>query len=113
MFVFYIRILGCLGLMVLTLPLVAQQQRESDEKVIADLIERLIENTEATTDYTDLQDQLAQYNRNKLNLNKATREQLQRLIFLDDVHINAIINHREKFGDFISLYELQTIEALD
>lgn len=109
----YLRVLLFLGLMMLMWPAIAQQQRESDEKVIADLIERLIENTEATTDYTDLQDQLAQYNRNKLNLNKATREQLQRLIFLDDVHINAIINHREKFGDFISLYELQTIEALD
>ena len=91
----------------------AQNNRESDEKVIADLLERLIENTEATLDYTDLQDQLEQYNRNKLNLNKASREQLQRLIFLDENQINAIINHRLKFGDFLNLYELQSIEAID
>lgn len=91
----------------------AQATRESDEKVIADLMERLIENTEANVDYTDLQEQLELYNRNKLNLNKASREQLQRLIFLDDNQINALINHRQVFGDFISLYELQTIAALD
>ena len=91
----------------------AQYNRESDEKVITDLLERLIENTEATIDYTDLQDQLEQYNRNKLNLNKASREQLQRLIFLDESQINAVINHRIKFGDFLNLYELQSIEAID
>ncbi len=91
----------------------AQATRESNEKVIADLMERLIENTEANVDYTDLQDQLELYNRNKLNLNRASREQLERLIFLEDNQINAIILHRQVFGDFISLYELQTIPVLD
>ena len=93
--------------------LMAQKARESDEKVIADLMERLIENTEANVDYTDLQEQLESYNRNKLNLNKASREQLQRLIFLEDNQVNAILNHRQVFGDFMSLYELQTIAVLD
>jgi len=91
----------------------AQTPRERDEKVIADLLERLIENTEATVDYTDLQDQLEQYNKSKLNINTVSREQLQRLFFLDDAQINAIINHRQKFGNFLTLYELQTIPALD
>jgi hypothetical protein len=109
-----IRLYFLLGLMLLMCAKTsAQNNRESDEKVIADLLEKLIENTEATVDYTDLQDQLEQYNRNKLNLNKATREQLQRLIFLEENQINAIINHRLKFGDFLNLYELQTIEAMD
>lgn len=109
-----LRLYFLLGLMLLmAIKTSAQNNRESDEKVIADLLERLIENTEATVDYTDLQDQLEQYNRNKLNLNKASREQLQRLIFLEENQINAIINHRLKFGDFLNLYELQTIEAMD
>ncbi|MFN3446464.1 MAG: ComEA family DNA-binding protein, partial [Bacteroidia bacterium] len=109
-----IRLYFLLGLMLLmAVKTSAQNNRESDEKVIADLLEQLIENTEATVDYTDLQDQLEQYNRNKLNLNKASREQLQRLIFLDENQINAIINHRIKFGDFLNLYELQSIEAMD
>lgn len=91
----------------------AQVQRESNEKVIADLMERLIENNEVEIDYTDLQEQLEQYNKNKINLNTASREQLQRLFFLDDKQINALIEHRKNFGDYLTLYELQSIEALD
>lgn len=97
----------------LTTILIAQVARESDEKVISDLMERLIETNETVYDFTDLQEQLEQYNKNKLNLNTATLEQLQRLFFLDDAQISAIISHRQRFGNFISLYELQTIVALD
>ena len=93
--------------------LTAQTQRETVEKVIADLMERLIENTEANIDYTDLQDQLEFYTKHKLNLNQADRAQLQRLFFIDDKQINDIISHKQRYGDFLSLYELQTIASLD
>src|SRR5690606_17658902 len=33
--------------------------------------------------------------------------------FLTERQADAIIAHREKFGDYVSLYELQTIDALD
>jgi hypothetical protein len=89
------------------------QRREPEEKVINDLMERLIENTEAELDYTDLQEQLEYYMKNKLDLNKADRLAFERLFLLNDQDINAIVAHREKFGDFITVYELQTIDALD
>jgi hypothetical protein len=73
----------------------------------------LIENTESTVDYTDLQEQLEYFMKNKVDLNKADRTQLEQLMFLNDLAVNAILQHRKEFGDFISLYELQTIEALD
>lgn len=91
----------------------AQYYREPEEKVLADLMERWIENSDADIDYTDLQDQLEFYLRNKIDLNKATREELQRLPMLDDPGIEAILRHRQLFGSFISIYELQSIEALD
>lgn len=91
----------------------AQTPREPEEKVIADLLERLIENQEATVDYTDLQEQLEHYLKHKLDLNKADRTQLERLVFLSDKDINAILQHRKEFGDYLSVYEIQTIEALD
>ncbi|MFN7313165.1 MAG: ComEA family DNA-binding protein [Bacteroidota bacterium] len=93
--------------------LLAQNSKERDEKIIAEIMERLIENTEATVDYTDLQDQLEFYIKNKINLNTATRNELQKLVFLDDKQINALINHKKTHGDYLSLYELQSIEALD
>jgi hypothetical protein len=91
----------------------AQVTREPEEKVIADLMERLIENTESTVDYTDLQEQLEYYMKHKLDLNKATRTELEQLPLLNDIDINAILQHRKDFGDFMTVYELQTIEALD
>jgi hypothetical protein len=91
----------------------AQTKREPEEKVITDLMERFIENTEAELDYTDLQEQLEYYMQNKLDLNRADRQALERLFFLSDNDVNAILSHRAKFGDFITIYELLTIDALN
>jgi hypothetical protein len=91
----------------------AQLKREPGEKIIADLMERWIENSESTVDYTDLQDQLEYFMKHKINLNKTNRFELEQLLLLDDAAITAILNHREKFGDFLTVYELQTIEQLN
>lgn len=93
--------------------LVAQTKREPEEKILADLLERLIENQESTVDYTDLQEQVEYYLKHKLDLNKMDRLQLERLLFLEDQQINALLQHRKDFGDYLSIYELQTLEALD
>jgi hypothetical protein len=84
-----------------------------DEKVIQEIMERWIENTEATIDYTDLQDQLEYLAKNKLDLNTADKEDFQVLFFLTENQVNAIIRHRQLYGDFFTLYELQTIPSLD
>jgi hypothetical protein len=91
----------------------SQVTREPEEKVITDLMERLIENTESTVDYTDLQEQLEYYMKHKIDLNKAERNELEQLQLLDEYQTTAILDHRAMFGDFVTIYELQTIEALD
>lgn len=91
----------------------AQTAREPEEKIISDLMERWIENIESTIDYTDLQEQLEYFMKHKIDLNKADRFKLEQLVLLNDVTINAILKHRADFGDFGSIYELQTIEAMD
>lgn len=48
-----------------------------------------------------------------LDINRASSEELSSLYLLSPPQIGAIIAHREKFGDFLSIYELQTIEELD
>jgi hypothetical protein len=111
-----IRILGFTGIFCISVfsgPLTGQPTREAPEKVVAELLERLIENQEATLDYTDLQEQLEYYLNHKLDINKADRLQLERLFFLDDQAITAILQHRSTFGEYLSVYELQTIEAID
>jgi predicted nucleotidyltransferase len=93
--------------------LYAQTTREPESKIINDLMERWIENTESTVDYTDLQEQLESVMKNKIDLNKADRFKLQQLFVLNEMDINAILQHRKVYGDFMSIYELQTIESID
>ncbi len=95
------------------LPAIAQIQRDKEEKIITELMERFIENQEATLDYTDLQEQLEYYQKNKLNLNKAEKEELERLFFLTEKQVAAILQHRIDFGDYVTIFELQTVDGLD
>src|SRR5690606_33155740 len=53
------------------------------------------------------------YLSNPINLNAATHEDLAALLFLSDLQIQDIINHREESGAYISVYELQSIASLD
>ncbi|MFZ4797186.1 MAG: ComEA family DNA-binding protein [Bacteroidia bacterium] len=88
------------------------QKLQPKNEIIASIIEKLIENQESQLDYTDLQAQLAFYFDSKINLNKCTENELQQLLFLKQSEINSIINHRKKYGNFESIYELQAIENL-
>ncbi len=81
--------------------------------VVQELLERWIENNEASIDYTDLQEQLEYYYNNKLDLNKCSQKELMSLVFLSPRQADAIIKHRIKFGDFISVFELQVIPEMD
>ncbi len=74
-------------------------------------IENMAENTDEELDYTELTGQLEYYQKRPLNLNTATAEELQELIILNDVQINNLINHIEKYGNLISIYELQAIDG--
>ncbi len=48
-----------------------------------------------------------------LNLNAAAWEDLQELALLSDLQINDLIVHRDAFGKFISIYELQSLKFWD
>ncbi len=45
-----------------------------------------------------------------LNLNTATRNELAELGLLNEIQISDLILHRQKFGKFISIYELQALK---
>lgn len=91
--------------------LIAQKLQPKNE-VISSIMEKLIENQESQLDYTDLQAQLAYYFETKINLNKCTENELQQLFFLKQSEIVSILNHRKKYDNFESIYELQAIENL-
>ena len=46
-------------------------------------------------------------------MNNATQEELSELQILNDIQINNLIIHRQKNGNLIAIYELQTIDGFD
>lgn len=48
-----------------------------------------------------------------LNLNSANWEDLQELFLLTDLQINDLMSHRNAYGKFISIYELQSLKYWD
>jgi len=81
--------------------------------VIEKIIGELYENSEAEFDYSELSDRLNEYFNNPINLNAATTEQLQELMFLSEPQISAILEYRRKYKGFTTFYELRLIDELD
>jgi hypothetical protein len=91
-------------------PVVAQSE---PDVIIEQIIESVTENAGEDFDYSELGERLNFYSKNPINLNKALPEQLNELIFLSPLQINALLKYREKNGAFIDLLELQSIEGFD
>lgn len=102
--------ISCLGLF----PLFAQvTPQNKKEKIRQALIERLVENQESSSDYTDLIDQIDYFFEDPLNLNTATEEQLRLLGLLNEFQIQSILQHRKTYGDFLNVRELQVIGSIN
>jgi len=90
------------------------EAQDSIAVLSSNLLEDLLEdNDEANYDFFTLYDELQQYMRNPLNINKATEEDLHNLQMLSDIQIADILSYRDQYGPFLSKYELQTIPSLD
>lgn len=83
--------------------------------VIEQSIEVIAENDESEdVDYTTLFDLLSSYFDKPINLNrKNITEDLRQLKLLSDFQINNLVQHIEKNGHLISIYELQSIDGFD
>jgi DNA uptake protein ComE-like DNA-binding protein len=92
-----------------------QQSDDIIEQKIENITETINQNStsDKELDYSTLLDQLSVYKAHPLNLNTATREELQGLILLNDLQIEALLLHIEKNGKLISLEELQSINGFD
>jgi len=87
--------------------------QEQSNETIDDLIEEIAANSDEELDYTTLYEDLTFYQNNPLNLNEATQEELEKLHFLNDLQINSIIAYKEKYGQILTIYELQLIPGFE
>ncbi|HRH66965.1 MAG TPA: hypothetical protein PLU53_11750 [Bacteroidia bacterium] len=64
-------------------------------------------NTETDTDFLEL---LSEYKKHPLNLNACSMQELELFPLMTSLQSIALLTHREKFGSFLSIEELQVID---
>ena len=90
------------------------QDAVEQNDIIEQTIETISEDAEDEgIDYTTLFDELTTLYQNPLNLNTASKEQLEGLLLLDEFQINSLLEHIENNGKLMTIYELQTVDGFD
>ncbi|MDX1651035.1 MAG: hypothetical protein R3277_00975 [Brumimicrobium sp.] len=87
---------------------------QTKNEIIQQRIEFIAEELE--TEDISLEDvflNLSYYYDHPLNLNAATKEELEQLLLLTDIQINNLLLHIEQHGKLISIYELQALKYWD
>ena len=81
--------------------------------IIEQTIENIAENNEDDNiDYTTLFDQLNYYYEHPINLNsREIKFDLEQLMLLNQFQINLLIEHKKKYGKFLNIYELQSLNS--
>lgn len=97
--------------MVLALPGWAQQPRRPVD--LNGFLQNLFPVQTEGIDYQSVFDNLAQLYATPLDLNTATRDELSATYLLDERQLTGFLNYREKYGDLLSVYELQAVAELD
>lgn len=100
------------------LPLLLAAQRDTTllplPNNLEDMIEDFIQNSDDEDfDFNDLFQTLEYLQKKPLNLNKATREDLEGMFLLSDIQINDFLSYRATYGDLIAVQELQSIPSFD
>ncbi len=99
-------------LVLLAIPaLVFAQETAASKEQIERSIEELTERVDANLDYSELFEHFSFLAKNPINLNTATIDELEQLLFLNDAQIQALLDFRRKNGDFTTIYELKNIEG--
>ena len=103
-----------ISVFLISLSLSAQIPDDNDaNENIENKIENIAEQTDGELDYTQLTEALQYFYKHPINLNNTDYDELSELGLLTDVQIEHLLNHIEKNGKLLSLYELQAVEGFD
>jgi Helix-hairpin-helix motif len=92
----------------------AQTDSLLQNEVLENIIEEFAQDQQAEDfDYDDVTNRLEYLHQHPLNLNRATRSDLQVFPFLTGIQIEALLAYRSLTGDFVELYELQAVPGFD
>ena len=76
-------------------------------------LENLAGQLETETEDDSFLQSLLQFTKNKININTAGQGEFRELKMLTDLQIQNILKYRQLLGNFISIYELQSVPTLD
>lgn len=79
------------------------------DRLTEQILSELSVQGEEEMDFSEITEDLYLLRQEPLNLNRATEEELQRLYFLEPVQVEAILEHRRRYGSFKSIYELRLL----
>jgi hypothetical protein len=88
----------------------AQELQEQD---FSRVVDELVSLQEDDASYEDLYENLIQLMAHPIDLNTATRDDIQRLHLLSVTQVDEFMRYRNENGKLISLHELQTIPGFD
>ncbi len=83
--------------------------QEPTKLTIEDFIEDIASNTDSEVDYTSLYDDLNFFLNKPLNLNTATKDDLEKLQILNDFQIKSLLDYIKSNDKMLSVYELQLV----
>jgi hypothetical protein len=98
--------------LLLALPTFAQENKPPTLDILQ-LMERLFPIQDEDLDYEALYELLLELYQNPLEINRVTADELQATYLLSTQQIQSLLEHRRTWGDFLSLYELQTLPNWD
>lgn len=112
-----------IGLAFCQMPLLLQGQQPTlpdtlpplplNEEIFQQRIESLAEEAEEQPDFSALIEDLEMFLSNPLNLNEATVNDLRRLVFLNEIQIQNLLEHILQHGRLLSILELQSIDGFN
>ena len=87
----------------------------SAQEVWEQLIEQLVDNNEeiSTSQWQNLMEDLAELKEHPININTATKKQLERFTFLSDQLIENILYYIYKYGPMLTDKELMMVKDMD
>ena len=89
--------------------LIESGAQEIPNQVIEQQFENISEAENAEPEDDSYHQQLQQLRKNPLNINVATETDLQVFRWLSDLQIKNLLQYRSLLGNFITIYELQSI----
>lgn len=84
-----------------------------DNEVMDDVLEFFLEEIEGEFDFDTFLEKLSDYQSQPLNLNSASREELEDFGLLSSLQIDDFLNYRDEIGKLVNQYELQCINSFD